>query len=207
MLKEIFEQPQVLEDSLKINFDLDLFDLNIKPGRIILVACGTASYAGLIGKYLIEKIAKIPVINEIASEFRYQEPLIGPEDLVIAISQSGETADTLAAVRLAKEKRARTLGIINVVDSTIAREVDSVIYTRAGPEIGVASTKAFTSQLACMYLLANKLAGKNFSGGSDIISNIKFVLNLNETIKKLSEKYYHYLIFCISEEISIILWH
>ncbi len=215
MLKEIFEQPKVIEESLSISFE-NLFGgarrtsysfgvpASASQGatkqnngdfkRIIIVACGTASYAGLVGKYVIEKVAKIPVINEIASEFRYKEPLINKDDLVIAISQSGETADTLAAVRLAKQFQAKTLGLINVVDSTIAREVDDVIYTRAGPEIGVASTKAFTSQLITLYKLAYHLAEKEFVVDG-LLDKVKSVLKLNESIRTLAEKYYHSLNF------------
>ncbi len=189
MLKEIFEQPEIVEESLKVPINIQLNQE--KFSRIIFIACGTASYAGLIGKYLIESVAKIPVINEVASEFRYKEPLISETDLVIAISQSGETADTLAAIRLAKEKKAKTLGIINVVDSTIAREVDEVIYTRAGPEIGVASTKAFISQLIIVYKLAFKLADREFPA-KDLIQKIKEVLTLNESIRELAKKYYLY---------------
>ncbi len=186
MFKEIFEQPQVVEDSLRVNLDIPKkMDLS----RIIIVACGTASYAGFVGKYLVEKIAKIPVINEIASEFRYKEPLLNENDLVIAISQSGETADTLAAIRLAQQKGAQTLGLINVVDSTIAREVEKVIYTRAGPEIGVASTKAFLSQLVGMYQFAYQLVGIEFNPG-DIVQKIKEVLALSNDIKRMAEKYF-----------------
>src|SRR3989344_5428719 len=185
MLKEIFEQPEVIKETLKVPIHL-----NKNFSRIIVVACGTASYASLVGKYIIEEVAKIPVVYEIASEFRYKEPLLGKEDLVIVISQSGETADTLAAVRLAKEKGAKTLGIVNVVDSTIAREVDQRIYTRAGPEIGVASTKAFISQLIIMYKLAFHLAGKEFDGrGAEIESKIKEILTKHEEIKRLAQKY------------------
>ncbi len=190
MLKEIFEQPEVIRETLKVPINV-----NKNFSRIIVVACGTASYASLVGKYLIEEIAKIPVIYEIASEFRYKEPLLNKEDLIIVISQSGETADTLAAVRLAKEKGAKTLGIINVVDSTIAREVDERIYTRAGPEIGVASTKAFISQLIIMYKLAFHLAGKEFDGkynSQEIESKIKEVLSKHQEIKHLAQKYYLY---------------
>ena len=188
MLKEIFEQPEVIRETLKVKINVSR-----NFSRIIVVACGTASYASLVGKYLIEEVAKIPVIYEIASEFRYKEPLLNKDDLVIVISQSGETADTLAAVRLAKEKGAKTLGIVNVVDSTIAREVDDRIYTRAGPEIGVASTKAFISQLIIMYKLAFHLAGKEFdSRGIEIESKIKEVLAKHEEIKKLAQKYYLY---------------
>lgn len=189
MLKEIFEQPEIVEESLKV--PINICANQEKFSRITFIACGTASYAGLVGKYLIETVAKIPVINEIASEFRYKEPLISEKDLVIAISQSGETADTLAAIRLAKEKKAKTLGIINVVDSTIAREVDEVIYTRAGPEIGVASTKAFISQLIIIYKLAFHLANKEFPS-RDISKKIKETLTLNELIRTLAEKYYLY---------------
>ncbi len=184
MLKEIYEQPHVVEESLKVEFSIPE---NVK--RIIMVACGTASYAGFVGKYVIEKIAKIPVVYEIASEFRYKEPLLGEGDLVIAISQSGETADTLAAIRLAKEHGCTTFGFINVVDSTIAREVDTVVYTRAGPEIGVASTKAFTSQLIAMYQLAHKLAGKEFNGNA-IVDTLQQMIGLNNQIKELARKYY-----------------
>ncbi len=183
MLKEIFEQPEVVKETLKVPITIPK-----NFSRIIVVACGTASYAGLVGKYIIEELAKIPVVYEIASEFRYKEPLISKDDLVIAISQSGETADTLAAVRLTKEKGAKTLGIINVVDSTIAREVDERIYTRAGSEIGVASTKAFMSQLIVLYKLAFYLAGKEFNT-RDVEEKIAVILQKNEEIKKLAQKY------------------
>ncbi len=186
MLKEIFEQPEIVKETLKVPINV-----NKNFSRIIVVACGTASYASLVGKYIIEEVAKIPVIYEIASEFRYKEPLLNKDDLIIVISQSGETADTLAAVRLAKEKGAKTLGIINVVDSTIAREVDERIYTRAGPEIGVASTKAFISQLIIMYKLAFHLAGKEFDG-KEIEERIKKLLEKSEEIKHLAQKYYLY---------------
>ncbi|MBS3123760.1 glutamine--fructose-6-phosphate transaminase (isomerizing) [Candidatus Woesearchaeota archaeon] len=186
MLKEIFEQPQVFLDSIKVPVKLEK-----SYSCIIIVACGTAYYAGLIGKYVIERIAKIPVNIEIASEFRYKESLINKDDLVIAISQSGETADTLAAVRLAKKNGARTLGIINVINSTISREVDEVIYTRAGLETGVASTKAFMAQLVILYKLGYSLTGKE----PDLVSvteKIIQVLSLNNEIKQLAQKYYHY---------------
>ncbi|HLC52122.1 MAG TPA: glutamine--fructose-6-phosphate transaminase (isomerizing), partial [Candidatus Nanoarchaeia archaeon] len=186
MLKEIFEQPKIISDSLKVNCSI-----NFIPRRILVVACGTANYAGLVGKYIIEQIAKIPVIVEVASEFRYKDSLLNNEDLVLAISQSGETADTLAAIRLAKEHGAKTLGIINVVDSTIAREVDEVIYTRAGLEIGVASTKAFISQLVLLYKLAYHLAGKEFPP-VQIGRLVEEVLGQNEKIKELAAKYFNY---------------
>ena len=186
MLKEIFEQPEVIKETLKVPINI-----HQNFSRIIVVACGTASYASLVGKYIIEEVAKMPVLYEIASEFRYKENLLTKNDLVIVISQSGETADTLAAVRLAKEKGAKTLGIVNVVDSTIAREVDQRIYTRAGPEIGVASTKAFISQLIIMYKLAFHLAGKEFDS-QGLVEKIKEVLSKHEEIKTLAQKYYLY---------------
>jgi len=189
MLKEIFEQPEVVEETLQVPINI-----NKNFSKIIIVACGTASYAGLVSKYIIEKISKVPVSVEIASEFRYKEPLIEKNDLVIAISQSGETADTLAAIRLAKYHGAKTLGIINVVGSTIAREVDQVIYTRAGPEIGVASTKAFTSQLIILYKIAYFLVNKEFNT-KELIQNLKKTLNLNQEIKKVAEKYFHHTNF------------
>lgn len=186
MLKEIFEQPKVFTDCLNIEVALPT-----KPSQIIIVACGTAHYAGGVGKYVIEQLAKIPVVVEIASEFRYKEPVFPTDSLVIAISQSGETADTLAAVRLAKQRGAKTVGIINVVDSTIAREADSVIYTRAGPEIGVASTKAFLAQLVILYKIAFHLAGKEWKG-EEFTPALEHVLRLNEQIRILAQKYYHY---------------
>lgn len=168
MLKEIFEQPKVVKDNLSRRFDsngkvtLDGIKLGKEElaniNRIYICACGTAYYAGLIGKYLIERIVRIPVNSEMASEFRYKEPLIDDKTLMIVVSQSGETADTLAAMRLAKEKGARVMGIVNAVGSSIAREADDVLYTLAGPEIAVASTKAFSAQVVAMYLLTIHLA-------------------------------------------------
>ncbi len=158
-LKEIFEQPEAIENTLrgriknnkiKLTLNLDLKSIN----KIIITACGTSWHSGLIGKYIIEKISGIPVEVDYASEFRYRNPIIKENNLVIAISQSGETADTLAALKEAKSKKAKTLGIVNVVGSSITREVDSGIYLHAGPEIGVASTKAFTSQITALLLLA-----------------------------------------------------
>ncbi len=184
MLKEIFEQPKVFEDCSQIEVHIE------KPSQIIIVACGTASYAGWVGKYVIEQLAKIPVTVEIASEFRYKEPVFSNDTLIIAISQSGETADTLAAVRLAKQQGAKTLGIINVVDSTIAREADSVIYTRAGLEIGVASTKAFFAQLVILYKIAFNLAGKTWD--TALIPAIEKVLALHDSIRSLAQHYFHY---------------
>ena len=140
--------------------EADLPDIGLTPkqfaavGRIWIVACGTSWHAGLVGKYLLEEMVRTPVQVDIGSEFRYRDPLVEKHDLFITISQSGETADTLAAAREAKEKGARVLSIVNVVGSTLARESDGVLYTHCGPEIGVASTKAFTAQLTALYMLA-----------------------------------------------------
>ena len=165
MLKEIHEQPQVILDTLRGRFnyetgEADLPDLSmtanelIEARRIWIVACGTSWHSGLVGKYLFEEMIRKPVQVDIGSEFRYREPMIQKDDLFIAISQSGETADTLAAAREAKRRGARVLSIVNVVGSTLARESDGVVYTRCGPEISVASTKAFTGQVMALYLLA-----------------------------------------------------
>lgn len=169
MLKEIHEQPQTILDTMRGRYsyetgEADLPDIGLAPKdfaaaeRIWMVACGTSWHAGLVGKYLVEELARIPVHVDIASEFRYRNPLVGKNDLFVAVSQSGETADTLAAAREAKQKGARVVSIVNVVGSTLARESDGVLYTHCGPEIGVASTKAFTAQLAALYLLALHVA-------------------------------------------------
>ena len=169
MIKEIHEQPKAIIDTYRgrmlanqgiikmagVDNNLEKF-LNAK--RIIIVACGTSWHAGLVGEYLIEEMARIPVEVEYASEFRYRNPIITPNDVVIAISQSGETADTLAAIKLAKSKGAFVFGVCNVVGSSIARETHAGAYTHAGPEIGVASTKAFTTQITVLSLIALKLA-------------------------------------------------
>jgi len=165
MLKEIHEQPKALRDTLRPRvkdkrsvFDEIVMDDSWKNAqRIVMVACGTAYHASVVGKYAFEHFARIPVEADIASEYRYRDPIVTGHDLFIAISQSGETADTLAAVRLAKKNGAKVLAITNCVGSTIAREADNVLYTWAGPEIAVASTKAFTTQMMCLYLLALKL--------------------------------------------------
>jgi len=165
MLKEIHEQPSAIRktiegrveaDSHKIHFDeLNLTEEEIrKVNRVVFTACGTSWHAGLVGEYLFEQLAKLPTEVEYAAEFRYRSPIIDENTLVIAITQSGETADTLAAVWEAKARNAKTIAICNVVGSTIAREAHGVVYTNAGPEIGVASTKAFTTQLTIIYLLA-----------------------------------------------------
>ncbi|NQV54134.1 MAG: glutamine--fructose-6-phosphate transaminase (isomerizing) [Flavobacteriales bacterium] len=171
MLKEIFEQPRSIHDSMRgrLNVQQGLVHLGgvadyeqrmINAQRIIIVACGTSWHAGLVGEYLIEDLARIPVEVEYASEFRYRNPIISERDVVIAISQSGETADTLAALELAKSRGATILGVCNVVGSSIARTTHGGSYTHAGPEIGVASTKAFTSQVTVLTLLALMLGSK-----------------------------------------------
>jgi len=168
MLKEIFEQPRALRDTLSSRIsDGKVVLEGLGEGyfrgvpRVRIVACGTAMHAGLVGKHVIEHLAGIPVTVDIASEFRYADYLLDKEELVIIISQSGETADTLAALRLAKSHGNRVLAAVNVVGSSIAREADHVIYTHAGPEISVASTKAYSVQLAAMYLIAVQLAFEN----------------------------------------------
>ena len=162
MLKEIFEQPRAVADTLRGRLmpdegDAVLDDLKIDVPplrRIVLLACGTSYYAALVGKFMIEKLAQLPCEVDLASEFRYRSPIVGADDLVVAISQSGETADTLAAVREARQRGAKVVAIANVMDSTIPRSCDGTLYTHAGPEIGVASTKCFTAQLAALALLA-----------------------------------------------------
>jgi glucosamine--fructose-6-phosphate aminotransferase (isomerizing) len=165
MLKEIHEQPKVVEDTMAgrisadgTEFFLDDVDLDwIGVKRIAIVACGTAFHAGLVGKFMIESFARIPVEVDYASEFRYRSPVLDENTVLLAISQSGETADTIGAVRAAKEMKVKVLSICNVLGSSLTRESDAVLYTRAGPEIGVASTKAFTAQLVVLLLLAMKL--------------------------------------------------
>ncbi len=174
MLKEIYEQPRSIKDSMRGRLNaargvislggiIDYQQKLINCKRIIIVACGTSWHAGLVGEYLFEDLARIPVEVEYASEFRYRNPIIDEQDVVIAISQSGETADTLAAIELAKSKGATIIGICNVVGSSIARATDAGSYTHAGPEIGVASTKAFTAQVTILSLMALSIAGKKGS--------------------------------------------
>ncbi len=169
MLKEICEQPDTIQNTYRgrINFDTGIAKLGgldsvldkiVNAERFIITACGTAWHAGLVGEYMIEQYCRVPVEVEYASEFRYRKPIISPKDIVIAISQSGETLDTLAALREAKKCGATTVGIVNVIGSTIAREVDAGTYIHAGPEIGVASTKAFTSQIMSLALITMMLA-------------------------------------------------
>jgi glucosamine--fructose-6-phosphate aminotransferase (isomerizing) len=212
MLKEIFEQPESIANALRGKVILETGSVKMggldeikdrldQISRVIIVGCGTSWHAGLVGEFLIEELAKISVEVEYASEFRYRKPVIGPECLVIVISQSGETADTLAALQLAKENGALTFGICNVVGSSIARLVDAGCYLHAGPEIGVASTKAFTSQLTVLTLVAvyfglfrknlDKAQAKNIlSELLKVPELIKAILAGNEKILELAKQFY-----------------
>lgn len=205
MLKEIYEQPNAIKDTYRgrllvkegiirmagIDDNLDRF---LNANRIIVVACGTSWHAGLVSEYIFEDLARIPVEVEYASEFRYRNPVITNKDVVIAISQSGETADTLAAIKLAKQHGAFVFGVCNVVGSSIAREADAGAYTHAGPEIGVASTKAFTTQITVLTLIALKLAKAN---GNISTSNYQYHLQelelIPEKVKKALESDKHIL--------------
>ena len=211
MLKEIFEQPNAVRDTLrgrlqaeqgvvKMSSIDDYLEKFVRADRILIIACGTSWHAGLVAEYLFEDLARIPVEVEYASEFRYRNPVITPRDVVIAISQSGETADTLAAIKLAKERGAFVYGVCNVVGSSIARETHTGAYTHAGPEIGVASTKAFTTQLTVLSLIAAKMARAIgtisqsefiafLSALDQVPSKIETVLKTEETIKKIAEVY------------------
>jgi glucosamine--fructose-6-phosphate aminotransferase (isomerizing) len=210
MLKEIFEQPETLEDAMrgrlleeegvaKLGGLQHLQDELGDVEQIIITASGTSWHAGLIGEYMIEEFAGIPVEVEYASEFRYRNPVIRPNTVLIAISQSGETADTLAAVREGRRQGATAMGIVNVVGSTIARETDGGVYIHAGPEIGVASTKAFTSQvvtLALFTLLMARQRGMSALRGREIVQalhelpgQVRRVLELNDAIRELSRTY------------------
>lgn len=202
MLKEIFEQPEVLRNTMRGrllaaegNAKLAGLDTNIKElrniNRIIITACGTSYYAGMVGEYMIEDLAGVPVEVEYASEFRYRNPIIKPGTLVLAISQSGETADTLAALKEAQQKGATALAICNGVGSTIARTSDGGVYLHAGPEIGVASTKAFTSQvtvLAMIALLLGRQRRLSFESGMDIVKSMQELPELVEQTLKLSDQ-------------------
>jgi glucosamine--fructose-6-phosphate aminotransferase (isomerizing) len=196
MLKEIYEQPRSVRDSMrgriypkkgivKLSGISDYAELFKNANRIIIVACGTSWHAGLVGEYLIEEYARIPVEVEYASEFRYRNPIIYENDIVIAISQSGETADTMAALNLAKEKGATIFGICNVVGSSIPRLTDAGVYTHAGPEIGVASTKAFTAQVTVLTLIAFYLAQEK---GAISKSKLTTLLTELDTIPELIQK-------------------
>ena len=194
MMKEIYEQPTIVRDTMRgrlhpeantvrlggiIQYEKQL----LYADNIIFVACGTSWHASLVGSYMIENLAKIPVKVEYASEFRYRNPVVTPHDVVIAVSQSGETADTLAAINLAKEKGAVVLGICNVIGSSISRATDAGIYTHAGPEIGVASTKAFTSQVTVMAMLALRLA--ELKGSMKDEERLAFIKELDSIPEKI----------------------
>ena len=211
MLKEIHEQPKAITDTFRgrmlpeenlikmssIEQNIDKF---LNANRIIIVACGTSWHAGLVGEYLFEEMARIPVEVEYASEFRYRNPIITNKDVVIAISQSGETADTLAAIKLAKSKGAFVFGVCNVVGSSIARETHSGAYTHAGPEIGVASTKAFTTQITVLTLIALKLGRANKTLADHTFENyihkmqliprqVEELLKIDEHVKSIAAVY------------------
>lgn len=211
MMKEMCEEPKVLRDTInprikdgKIVLDeIKLSGEDLKEiDKIYIVACGTAYHAGVVGKYIIEKMARIPVEVDVASEFRYREPLVGKRNLVIIISQSGETLDTLVALKESKKKGARTLAIVNVVGSSIAREAHDVLYTWAGPEIAVASTKAYNTQLAALYLVALDLACKKgeicgkdcekiIKGLEDVPGAIEKILSDKGDIQKFAAQHYN----------------
>ena len=194
MMKEIYEQPTIVRDTMRgrllpqhktvrlggiMKYEKQL----LYSDNIVFVACGTSWHASLVGSYLIEKLAKIRVKVEYASEFRYRDPVVTPHDVVIAVSQSGETADTLAAIQLAKEKGAVVLGICNVIGSSISRATDAGVYTHAGPEIGVASTKAFTSQVTVMAMLALRLA--ELKGSMKDEERLEFIQELDRIPEKI----------------------
>ncbi|MBR2013645.1 MAG: glutamine--fructose-6-phosphate transaminase (isomerizing) [Clostridia bacterium] len=194
MKKEIFEQPSAVQKTIDRYYKNGciLSELGVDfrvEGKIILIGCGSAYHAALLGKNALEKYARIPTEVAIASEFRYSDPLLKKEDLVVLISQSGETADTLAALRLAKEKGVPTLGIVNVFGSSIAREADTALYTMAGPEISVATTKAYTCQAVLLYLLAMKLAHRSPAELNELPQAIERALEQKSLCKKLAAKY------------------
>ncbi len=208
MLKEIYEQSKTIIDTMRGRLLIDegtaflggvrdYIDRIQNANRIYITACGTSWHAGLMGKYLLEEFAGIPVHVEYASEFRYRTPIIDSQTVIIAISQSGETADTLSAIRMAKEHGALTVGICNVVGSTIARETDCGIYTHAGPEIGVASTKAFTAQVTILYLLALYFGRRNGMSQSEGTKLAQALWNLDTQIEKIMGN---------TDEIESIAW-
>ncbi|MCI4667894.1 MAG: glutamine--fructose-6-phosphate transaminase (isomerizing) [Bacteroidia bacterium] len=199
MLKEIFEQPTSIHESMRGRINpkdnsvwlgglVDMHEPLKKINRVIMVACGTSWHAGLVGEYLFEEFARIPVEVEYASEFRYRNPIIREDDLVIAISQSGETADTLAAVKIAKEKGALVLGVVNAVGSSIARETHAGVYIHCGPEIGVASTKAFTSQVTVLSLFAAFLAQLRGIPSRNLQPMVNELLQIPEKVRKILDQ-------------------
>jgi glucosamine--fructose-6-phosphate aminotransferase (isomerizing) len=200
MLKEIHEQPKALTDTLRprlvknekgkavdIQFDEMKFGGDWKTaGRVVIIACGTAYHAGVVAKYAFERFARIPVVVDVASEYRYRNPILFKNDIFIVVSQSGETADTLAAMRLAKASGAKVIAITNCVGSTVSREADNVIYTWAGPEIAVASTKAYTTQLMCLFLLALKAAQvRGAMNQSDYESELEGIEQIPNQVQKI----------------------
>ncbi|MGH7474635.1 MAG: isomerizing glutamine--fructose-6-phosphate transaminase, partial [Candidatus Methylomirabilales bacterium] len=211
MLKEIFEQPEAVRNTMRDRVDLEAGEIRIPElglperelvglNRLCFVACGTSLHAALVGKYLVEAFARLPVEVDVASEFRYRQPVLDGRVLTVPISQSGETADTLAALREAREQGARSVAICNVVGSSVAREADGVLYTRAGIEIGVASTKAFTAQLTALILLALKLGlARGFADRALVRTVLKGlgempdlmagVLAQNETIRAVAARF------------------
>ncbi len=211
MLKEIHEQPQVILDSMRGRMNAEQGWIKLggvseyakrinNAQRIIITACGTSWHSGLIGEYLIEELARVPVEVEYASEFRYRNPIVTPNDVIIAISQSGETADTLAAISIAKERQALIYGICNVIGSSIARASHAGSYTHAGPEIGVASTKAFSTQITILTLMALQLAKNNGNISEsklrqilyemeNIPSKVKETLKTNSKVEEIAKKY------------------
>jgi glucosamine--fructose-6-phosphate aminotransferase (isomerizing) len=203
MLKEIFEQPRAIHDTFRgrilpnnsgvmLGGLHNIFDTLTEAQRIIIIACGTSWHAGLVGEYIFEEYTRIPVEVEYASEFRYRNPIIKQGDIVIAISQSGETADTLAAVKLAKQKGAKVIGICNVVGSSIPRETDAGVYTHAGPEIGVASTKAFTTQVLVLAMMAFEIGHKKGiitdSAYKDLITELASIPGKIENALKVNDQ-------------------
>lgn len=209
MMKEIYEQPKAITDTISPRIrdgkivieELGMTDEEIAQiSKIYIVACGSAYHAGVTGKYVLEGMARIPVEVDLASEFRYRNPILDPQTLVIIISQSGETADSLAALREAKAKGSRILGIVNVVGSSIAREADNVFYTWAGPEISVATTKAYSTQLAALYLLAMKFSNVRGTITNEELTSmieqlqqlprqIEFLLGSHERIQKFANRF------------------
>lgn len=199
MLKEIFEQPDAIQNTLRGRLDAEmgsavLSGLTLTPRelaairRLVIVACGTSLHAGMVGKYYVEDLADLPVEAEQAAEYRYRNPLVHPDDMVLAVSQSGETADTLAAVREAKQKGALVAGLCNAVGSTIARETGRGIYLHAGPEIGVASTKAFTCQLAALLMMALKFGRCRRLSRQDGLDLLKAIRDIPEMVRRVLEQ-------------------
>ncbi len=217
MLKEIHEQPTVVKTTLTPYItdgmpDFSMCGMSVEQlkeyKQIFIVACGTAMHAGVVAKYLIEKLARVPVIVDVASEFRYRNPIVGSDDLVIIISQSGETADSLEAMRLSKRRGAKAMAVVNVKGSSIAREADIVVYTHAGPEIAVASTKAYMVQIATMYLFAFEIA---FAKGkitkeecANLVSKLLEIPELLKTVIDEKEQECNEVAKCLIEDENLL---